>query len=143
MDPGSVHDLMLVRLRSFNATKPFYANDLLSFWAYQGGTEFNGENLKYLVIEVEKMGYWHNRLDPDMAAGTKSPWRDYLRGSERFLSQQIMKPRCSDPMHEHINDKPYSYYRCFNFPPTISNYCFCCFEFHIKLSVPVPAKKVL
>ena len=57
------------------------------------------------------MGYWHNRLDPDMAAGTKSPWRDYLRGSERFLSQQIMKPRCSDPMHEHVNDKPYSYYR--------------------------------
>ena len=120
MDLESKHDLLLSRLRSFNPTKPFFAKDLLSFWGHQGDAEFNAENLKYLAIEVEKMGFWHNKLDPEVASGTKHPWREYLRGSERFLSQQTMKPRCSDRNHEHINDRPYSFFRwCYfwNFLP--------------------------
>ena len=111
MNPESMFDLLLIRLRSYNKLKPFFAEDICSFWGHQGDCEFNADNLMYLVIKLEMMGCWKNKLDPEGATNTLYPWRDYMEGSRRFMQQQILKPRCSDPNHEHVRDKPYSFFR--------------------------------
>ena len=111
VDPECMLDLLLIRLRTNKPLKPFFAEDLVSFWGHQGNCDFNAENLLYLVIKSESMGCWKNKLDPEGATNTLYPWRDYIEGSRKFMAQQIMKPRCSDPTHEHLTDKPYSFFR--------------------------------
>ena len=119
IDLESKFNLLLIRLRTNNEPKPFFAEDLLSCWGQQGDCEFDADNLLYLVIKVEKMGCWKNKLNPEAASHILYPWKDYIEGSRRFMQQQILKPRCSDPKHEHVRDKPYSFFR----------YCFCAASF--------------